>query len=187
MPDYRLAVPSSTPGDWNLNTDMFALLFSNPGAANVATGNNYIYLGVSQAAAYQTTAQTQAADAAILELQKDHLANTETVTFGASSVTGTLNMSLYTLTSTIDYPAASNVLTTDTVGGSAGTYHAPDAAEVISTAVFGALSATPGTYNVANVSAGNIKSGVVIGGVTGTYTGSGGGGSDKVLIINAGV
>jgi hypothetical protein len=46
---------------------------------------------------YQLTATTQAADAAILEAQKDHLSNTETVTFGASHVDGTLDLGLYQL------------------------------------------------------------------------------------------
>ena len=75
----------------------------------------------------------------------------------------------YTLTASIDYPAVGNVLSSDTVGGSSGTYHAPDAAEVISTASFGANSGTAGTYSVTNVAAGNIKKNVSIGGVTGTY------------------
>lgn len=67
-------------------------------------------------------------------------------------------------------PAVSAVLTSAHIGdGTAGTYHAPDAAEVISTAVFGPASGTAGTYDVSNVSAGNIKKDVSIGGVTGTY------------------
>lgn len=72
-----------------------------------------------------------------------------------------------------------------------GTYHAPDAAEVISTAVFGVSGGTAGTYDVSNVAAGNIKDGVWIGGVEGTYAGEGGyayGDNDaaKVLTTAAG-
>lgn len=54
-------------------------------------------------------------------------------------------------------------------GDHAGTYHAPDAGEVISTAVFGPSSGTSGTYDVSNVAAENIKDGILIGGVEGTY------------------
>jgi hypothetical protein len=50
-----------------------------------------------------------------------------------------------------DYPDPANVLEADTTNGSAGIYHAPSVAEVISTAVFGALSAETGTYHVATV------------------------------------
>ena len=63
--------------------------------------------------------------------------------------------------------SAAQVLTTAT---GAGSYHAPDAAEVISTAVFGPSSGTSGTYDVSSVSAGNIKTGISIGGVSGTFT-----------------
>lgn len=55
----------------------------------------------------------------------------------------------FQLTFNIDLPAVTSVLDSDTVYGAAGTYHAPDAAEVISTAVFGAASATAGTFNEA--------------------------------------
>lgn len=96
--------------------------YTDPGKANVLTGNDYYFGGVLQTAEYSP-----------------------------------------------DFPAAAAVLDSDTVNGSPGTYHAPDAAEVISTAVFGPSSGTAGTYDVSNVSAGNIKKDVSIGGVTGTY------------------
>lgn len=67
--------------------------------------------------------------------------------------------------------AKSTVLSTSTILTVTGTYHAPDAAEVISTAVFGALSATAGTYDVSDVESGNIKLGASIGGVDGVYGG----------------
>lgn len=96
--------------------------YTDPGKANVLTGNDYYFGGVLQTAEYSP-----------------------------------------------DFPAAAAVLDSDTVNGSPGTYHAPDAAEVISTAVFGPSSGTAGTYDVSNVAAGNIKKDVSIGGVTGTY------------------
>jgi len=76
-------------------------------------------------------------------------------------------------TGTFTSPAVGKVID-DTSWGAGGveftgTYHAPEAAEVISTAVFGPASGTAGTYDVSNVSAGNIKDGVSIGGVEGTY------------------
>ena len=46
-----------------------------------------------------------------------------------------------------DYPSVTSVLDTDTVNRVAGTYHAPDAAEVIDTAVFGPASAVSGTVH----------------------------------------
>ena len=51
------------------------------------------------------------------------------------------------------FPAVANTLEAEAAFGPtgaeyAGTYHAPDAAEVIDTAVFGAASATPGTFAV---------------------------------------
>ncbi|MFA5753115.1 MAG: hypothetical protein WC910_08605 [Bacteroidales bacterium] len=124
--------------------------FAVPAEADVKAGTEYGN-AAEFTGSYPTTATTQAADAAILEADKAFLLATKTITFGASSVIGTL--------------AVANVL--EAVTG--GTYHAPDAAEVISTAVFGVSSGTAGTYDVTNVSAGNIKDGVSIGGVEGTY------------------
>lgn len=60
------------------------------------------------------------------------------------------NAGAFDLTFDIDMPAVTSVLDTDTVNGVAGTYHAPDAAEVIDTAVFGAASAVPGTVHQPN-------------------------------------
>lgn len=77
-----------------------------------------------------------------------------------------------------DCPDASNVLEADTTNGVTGTYHAPDASEVWHTAVFGPASATSGTKvasSITNCSAGNIKNGVTIDDVTGTYSGGGAG------------
>ena len=77
MPDYRFSVPSVTPGDYNITPDMFALLFSDPGKANVAVGNNYTYAGASQVAEYPTTATTNAAhlaaDKTTLNTNKDEM------------------------------------------------------------------------------------------------------------------
>ncbi len=120
-----------------------------PAVADVKDG--VLFDGDTKEGEYPTTAATQAADAAILEAEKAFLLATKTITFGASNVIGTL--------------AVANVL--EAVTG--GTYHAPAAAEVISSAVFGPASGTAGTYDVTNVSAGNIKDGVSIGGVAGTY------------------
>jgi hypothetical protein len=64
--------------------------FTDPGAANVATGSNYVYNAVAQSAGYPTTAATQAANAATLEAQKAKLLAPTNIAFGASSVTGTL-------------------------------------------------------------------------------------------------
>ena len=94
-----------------ISTADFGPASGTPGTydvADVAAGN--IIAGKSiggVAGEYPLTATTQAADAAILELQKDHLSSTETVTFGASSVVGTLNMALYTLITGV--AAAGNV------------------------------------------------------------------------------
>ena len=65
----------------------------------------------------------------------------------------------WSLTGTYDpiassvFPAAANVLEAETAYGPtgaeyAGTYHAPDVAEVIDSADFGAASAESGTYHV---------------------------------------
>lgn len=66
--------------------------------------------GATQTPSYATTAATQAADAAIVDALKAGITTTTTITFGASSVTGELNMSLYTLTSRIHLPLISEVL-----------------------------------------------------------------------------
>src|SRR5512146_2829503 len=60
------------------------------------------------------------------------------------------NAGAFQLTFDIDLPDVANVLSSDTVNRVAGTYHAPDAAEVISTAVFGPASAIAGTFNEAS-------------------------------------
>ncbi|MDA2936074.1 DUF1566 domain-containing protein [Patescibacteria group bacterium AH-259-L05] len=65
---------------------------------------------------------------------------------------------------------ASKVLNT---ADAAGTWYPASAAEVISTATFGVKDGTSGTYDVSNVSAENIKYGVSIGGVTGTFPSDG--------------
>lgn len=132
-------------------TELDAPALTLPAAANVATGSGtYGYTGSDLTPSYPTTATTQAADAATLETDKAYLLATKTITFGASSVTGTM--------------AVASVL--EAVTG--GTYHAPDAAEVISTAVFGPSSGTAGTYDVSDVAGGNIIVGASIGGVAGT-------------------
>ena len=58
------------------------------------------------------------------------------------------NAGAFSLTFDIDIPAVASVLDSDTVYGAAGSYHAPDAAEVIDTAVFGPASSTSGTWHV---------------------------------------
>lgn len=58
------------------------------------------------------------------------------------------NAGAFDLTFNIDLPAVTSVLDTDTVYGDAGTYHAPDAAEVIDSAVFGPASAVSGTVHL---------------------------------------
>lgn len=69
----------------------------------------------------------------------------------------------------IQLTAASAILTTAERGdGTAGTFHAPEDAEVISTASFGVLPHT-GTYDVSDVAEGNIIVGASIGGVAGAY------------------
>lgn len=57
------------------------------------------------------------------------------------------NAGAFTLTFDIDLPAVASVLDSDTVYGAAGTYHAPDAAEVIDSAVFGPNSSITGTFD----------------------------------------
>ena len=57
------------------------------------------------------------------------------------------NAGAFNLTFNIDLPAVTSVLDSDTVYGAAGTYHAPDAAEVVDTAVFGPSSSISGTYH----------------------------------------
>lgn len=59
------------------------------------------------------------------------------------------NAGAFDLTFNIDVPAVASVLDSDTVYGAAGTYHAPDAAEVINTATFGPASAISGTFDEA--------------------------------------
>lgn len=56
-----------------------------------------------------------------------------------------------------------------TTADGAGHYHPPEAAEVISTATFGADGIVAGTYDVSDVAEGNIIVGASIGGVAGTY------------------
>jgi len=74
------------------------------------------------------------------------------------------NAGAFNLTFNIDLPAVASVLDSDTVYGAAGTYHAPDAAEVISTAVFGPGSAVAGTFNEStrntNPGTANVRFGV---------------------------
>lgn len=60
-----------------------------------------------------------------------------------------------------DYPEPENVLESDTTDEVQGTYHAPDAAEVISTAVFGDGSGTAGTFVV--VAEADVEAGVTYG------------------------
>jgi hypothetical protein len=57
------------------------------------------------------------------------------------------NAGAFNLTFDIDLPAVTSVLDSDTVYGAAGTYHAPDAAEVVDTAVFGPSSSITGTFD----------------------------------------
>ncbi len=57
------------------------------------------------------------------------------------------NAGAFNLTFDADIPAVTSVLDSDTVYGAAGTYHAPAAAEVIDTAVFGPASGLTGTYH----------------------------------------
>jgi hypothetical protein len=62
------------------------------------------------------------------------------------------NAGAFNLTFNIDLPAVTSVLDSDTVYGAAGTYHAPDAAEVVDTAVFGPSSSISGTYHAPEAS-----------------------------------
>jgi hypothetical protein len=57
------------------------------------------------------------------------------------------NAGAFTLSFDIDLPAVTSVLDSDTVYGAAGTYHAPEASEVIDTAVFGPSSSISGTFD----------------------------------------
>ena len=90
----------------------------------------------------------------------------------------------------IDYPAVAEVidsakmadLPVDGAGHMHGTYHAPAAAEVISTAVFGPASGTAGT--VVQPAVADVKDGVFYGpgsALEGEYAGGGGG---SVIIVD---
>lgn len=74
------------------------------------------------------------------------------------------NAGAFSLTFNIDLPSVASVLDSDTVYGAAGTYHAPDAAEVIDTATFGPGSAIAGTFDEAarntNPGTANVRFGV---------------------------
>ena len=103
------SVSGSSPFTWhstgliNGANAYYSLAAGTPSASVVVTGND-TYVGGS-AGTYPTTetttASVQAADAATLEAVKADLKDTRTVTFGASSVTGTLPFSTYTLISGI--------------------------------------------------------------------------------------
>lgn len=181
---------------------------TNLTAANLASGVSVDDVGpgtFTHTADYEliTTGDSRVAaqlatDQEVVDAKKAYIDSTQTIL----TVTGTLNMSLYTLKSAVvnvayvisghdNYTGGSagtyhptqvaEVLDTVSFGANsaeAGTYHAPDALEVWHTAVFGPNSATPGTKvgsSIANLTVGNVKAGVVIDDVTGTYGGGGGG------------
>ena len=123
-----------------ISTAVFGPASGTPGTydvSDVAEGN--IIVGASiggVAGTYPLTATTQAADAAILEAEKAYLLATKTITFGASSVVGTL--------------AVGNVLTAVT----GGTYVVPVVGQVLAPAqggtAYGAGSGTSGTLTFAD-------------------------------------
>ena len=77
--DYTPSLSAVT--NWSLKS-----AYTNPGAANVAVGHDYVYAGASQTASYPTTATTQAADAATLTgTTLDASGDDTAVAFGASN------------------------------------------------------------------------------------------------------
>jgi len=77
-----------------------------------------------------------------------HDAGAQTALASIPAVGDTItNVGAFALTFNIDLPAVTSVLDSDTIYGVPGTYHAPLAAELIDTAVFGPSSATPGTVH----------------------------------------
>ena len=149
-----------------LDLSLYGLLtdYSDPGAANVATGNNYTYAGVVQTAAYPTTAATQTADALTLDAKKAYLLETQTVTFGVSAVTGTLpaNKVLNTVTGGSAYgdASAAKVLANASAAGTA--YGGTDAATVLTTAtVAGSLNLTTHDATVASTALGTARTAIV--------------------------
>jgi hypothetical protein len=94
--------------------------------------------------------------------------------------TGDMGCDIGALQRVRDYPAVGNVLTADTVDGVTGTCTLPTEANVwFGTGTYGnpgsPKTPTKRASSITNCSAGNIKNGVVIDDVTGTYGGGGGG------------
>jgi hypothetical protein len=136
---------------------------------------------------YPTTATTQAADAATLEAQKAYLLATKTITFGASSVVGTLAVGnvLSTVTGGTYVVPVQNTVLSVADGGTAygaasavqGTLTLPAAANVwYGTGTYGiagtGTTPTKRASSITNCTATNIKNGVTIDDVTGTLVGS---------------
>lgn len=148
------------------NLDIGAVQHANPvipDAANVwKTGVSQYGYADSLISPTKTAASIVVTGGAGATLAETEIADGVIVDPGADQITGTHAGGGYTYGD----EDPTEVLTT---ADGAGTYHAPDAAEVISTAVFGPASGTAGTYDVSNVAAGNIKDGVSIGGVEGNY------------------
>jgi len=98
------------------------------------------------------------------------------------------NAGAFDLTFDIDLPAVTSVLDSDTVYGAAGTYHAPEAAEVIDSATFGPASAVTGTVSLPEVT--DVIEGVDYGpgdGLTGTFDESARNTDPGVINVLAGV
>jgi hypothetical protein len=101
-------------------------------------------IGAYQMTAAQIAAQRDTTNAATLEAQKAKLLAPTNIAFGASSVTGTLPVARVMAAN------GGNILTTDVRSDTAtGT-------------------AAGGTIDLTNMTAGNIRNGVIVGGVTGT-------------------
>jgi hypothetical protein len=110
---YQFKSRSTTPGQQRLTDGACAHLFAEQQAKNTDPGVEHVEFG-------------------------------ESYNFNGAAKVGELVVG-----GSGDYPAVTSVLDTDTTNGSPGTYHAPDAAEVISTAVFGPASGTAGTFDEA--------------------------------------
>jgi len=86
-----------------------------------------------------------ATDVALVAAQLGNM-TTDVVNLLDADNDGTINMSLYTLTESIDYPEVGSVVEGDTVAGEDGTYHEPAVSEVKYGVHFGPLSAYIGEY-----------------------------------------
>jgi len=122
-------------------------------AAAASIKDDATILGQAGTYDFTTAIATGYSNGAAAQLATDEAAVTAKVSYLDSTQTilgiaGTLDMSAYTLTASIDYPAAASVLSTDTVGGVAGTYHEATTAEVQDGVFFGPASAYRGTLEV---------------------------------------